>query len=101
MKYIIDYATFIFSKIVNLLNTMKLPGSSSVLFYFLGGIIIVFIFKLVKGSSNEFESQTNFLNGAFLRSATSKYSSKNKERKAQLVKEKRENMVYEYMDDNF
>lgn len=101
MQYLIDYATFIFQKIVDLLNSIRLPGSSSLLFYFLGAIIIGFILKLVKGSVNEFEMQTNFLNGSTLQSATAKYVSKNRERKAQIIKEKRKNMVYEYMDDNF
>ena len=101
MQYLIDYVAFVFQKIIDLLNSIKMPGSSSFLFYFLGAIIIGFIWKLVKGSVNEFEGQTNFLNGSALQNSTAKYAQKNRERKAQIIKEKRKNMVYEYMDDNF
>lgn len=100
MQYIIDYAVFVFSKILEILNSIKLPGSSSLLYYFLGAIIIGFIFKLVKGSSNEFEGQTNFFTSKIASKVGARYED-NRRRKQQIVDELRQNMVYEYMDDNF
>ena len=45
MSYMIDLFTTIFNRIVNILDTLKLPGSSSLLMYMLGAIILGFILK--------------------------------------------------------
>ena len=66
MTLIIDYFIFIITKIVNILDSIKLPGSLSLFNYMLGAIIIGFIFKLVKGGTTEFEQNTNFLNGRII-----------------------------------
>jgi len=101
MNVIIDYANYVFGWIVDILDTIKLPGSISLLHYILGAIIIGFIFKLMKGSANEFESSMNFTTGTLIQNKTSKYN-QNRKRKEQLVENlKKENIVYEYMDENY
>ena len=87
MNEIIDFCTFIFTKIVNILDMIKLPGSISLLHYFLGAIIIGFVFRLIKGGSTEFEQNTNFLNARLISGYASRYGNSNNERKQQLVSE--------------
>lgn len=84
MSYMIDLFTTIFNRIVNILDTLKLPGSSSLLMYMLGAIILGFILKIVKGSTNEFSNSLNTSNSTIINTAASKYSN-NTNRKAQLV----------------
>lgn len=101
MKIIIDYFLFVVNKLVEILDSISFNGSASLLYYLLGAIIIGFIIKLVKGGSNEFDNSFNFSTGSIITTAVSKYSKNNNERKKQIIKQKRENIVYSYMDDNF
>ena len=101
IKALIDYFLLVANKIVNILDSISFNGSASLLYYLLGAIIIGFIIKLVKGSANEFDNSFNFATGSIVKSVASKYAKKNDERKKQIIKEKRKNIVYEYMDDNF
>lgn len=96
MTLIIDYFIFIITKIVNILDSIKLPGSLSLFNYMLGAIIIGFIFKLVKGGTTEFEQNTNFLNGRIVSGYAAKYGNSNKERKNQIVKQKQINKNVNY-----
>ena len=101
MKIIIDYFLFVVNKLVEILDSISFNGSASLLYYLLGAIIIGFIIKLIKGGSNEFERSFNFSSGEIITSTAAKYQRKNEERKKQIIKQKRENIVYSYMDDNF
>lgn len=92
MQIIIDYFSFVANKIISILNTLKISGSSSILYYILGSIIIGFIIKLVKGGSQEFELNTNFLNSRVISSKASSYKQSNIERKVQIIKEKKESV---------
>lgn len=96
MYIFIDYISFIFSEIVKILDSIKLPGSLSLLQYFLGAIIISFIFKLVKGGTSEFEQNTNFLNGRIVSGYAAKYGNSNRERKNQIVKQNQINKNVNY-----
>lgn len=89
MEFILNYFTFVANKIINILDTLKFPGSSSLLYYFLGAIIIGLILKLVKGSTSEFEQNTNFLTPRIISTKASEYRLKNQERKKQLVDNKK------------
>lgn len=102
MDIFINYFNFIGTKIVDILDSLKMPNGQSILFYVLGTIILGFVIKLVKGSASEFESGFNSSNSSIIKSASTRYQ-ENKKRKADLVnKQKRQdNIVYEYMDDNF
>lgn len=86
MTIIIDYFTFVINKIIDILNSLKLPGGQSLLFYLLCAIIIGFIFRLVKGSSNEFEHSMNFSTGTLFQRGTAKYNQSNQARKQQIIK---------------
>ena len=88
MNIIIDFATFIFSRIVEILDMIQLPGSLSLLHYILGAIIIGFIFRLIKGGSTEIEQNTNFLNGRLLTGYAARYTNSNQERKQNIVNSK-------------
>lgn len=88
MQVIIEYFSFVVNKIISILDTLKFPGSSSLLYYFLGAIIIGLIIKLVKGGSSEFEQNTNFLNSRIIATGSSKYKMSNDARKIQIEKEK-------------
>lgn len=88
MDIVIDFVTTIFMKIVDILDMIKLPGSLSALHYFLGAIIIGFIFRLVKGGSTEFEQNTNFLNARLMTGYAVKYSNSHDLRKQELVNQK-------------
>ena len=88
MNIIIDFVTNIFTKIVDILDMVKLPGSLSLLHYMLGAIIIGFIFRLIKGGSTEFEQNTNFLNGRLFTGYAAKYKNSNNERKQDIVNSK-------------
>jgi len=101
MQPLLDYFLLVVNQITDILNKISFNGSFSLLYYLLGAIIIGFIIKLVKGGSNEFEHSFNFSTGSIIDSAASKYSKKNNERKKQIIRQKRENIVYAYMDDNF
>lgn len=96
MEYIIDYFVFIVTKVINILDSIKLPGSLSLFHYMLGAIIIGFIFKLVKGGTTEFEQNTNFLNGRIVSGYAAKYGNSNRERKNQIVKQKQINKNVNY-----
>lgn len=85
MTYIIDLFTSIFNKIITILDTLKFPGSSSLLMYLLGAIILGFIVRLVKGSSNEFESTFNFSTASIVKTKASSYRQNNDARKKQIV----------------
>lgn len=102
MNYIIDYFIFIISKIIDILDGIKLPGSLSLLQYLLGAIIISFIFKLIKGGSTEFEQNTNFLNGRIITgyAASAKYGNSNKDRRTQIVKQSKSNNNLSYINQN-
>ena len=91
MQYIIDYFVHIINRFINILDSLKIPGSSSLLYYLLGAIIIGFIIKLVKGSSSEFEQNTNFLTPRIISDKTAKYSMDHKKRKKQVVDKKKVN----------
>lgn len=101
MQAIIDYFVFIVNKFINILDTLKFPGSSSLLYYLLGAIIIGFIIKIVKGGSSEFEHSTNFLTPNIISTKASSYRMKNNERKQQIInkdnKLANDNMVYDHM----
>ena len=86
MSYMIDLFTTIFNRIVNILDTLKLPGSSSLLMYMLGAIILGFILKIVKGSTNEFSNSLNTSNSTIINTAASKYVF-TQERKRQLIEQ--------------
>lgn len=101
MNIILDYFSLVTNKIIEILNSLKFNGSPSLLMFILVAIILGFILKLVKGSFNEFESAFNFSTGLTFQNAAVKYGNSNRIRKQQLISEKRNNIVYEYMDDNF
>jgi len=101
LEIIIDYFLFVANRLVSILDSISFNGSASLLYYLLGAIIIGFIIKLIKGGSNEFERSFNFSNGEIITSVASKYQKKHEERKKQIIKQKRENMIYAYMEDNF
>ena len=101
MNYIIDYFIYIISYIIDILNSIKLPGSLSLLQYMLGAIIIGFILKLIKGGSTEFEQNTNFLNGRIVTGyASAKYGNSNRERKNQIVNQSKSNKRISYINQN-
>lgn len=109
MQLILDYFINVVNKLISILDTLKLPGSSSVLYYLLGAIIIGFIIRLVKGGSSEFEHSMNFSTGSIVNSKASSYKQKNDIRKAQIVKEKSYKTGFKYgmatanttLDDSF
>lgn len=101
MQPLIDYFLLVVNRFIEILKSLSFNGSSSLLYYFLGSIIIGFIIKLIKGGSNEFEHSFNFSTGSIVTSVASKYSRNNAERKRQIINQKRENIVYSYMDDNY
>ena len=88
MNYIIEFCSYIFTRIVNILDSISLPGSLSLLHYFLGAIIIGFIFRLVKGGATEFEANTNFLNSRIVSGYASRYRNTHEERKQEVVDSK-------------
>lgn len=98
MQVIIDFFTFVSSKLVNILDSLKIGNSPSFLMYLLGAIIITFIFRIIRGGSSEFEQNTNFMNGRIINNGLAKYKQGHSERKAQLVsadkKLQNDNMVY-------
>lgn len=94
MNIIIDFVTFIFNRIVEILDMIKLPNSLSLLHYFLGAIIIGLIFRLVKGGSIEFEQNTNFLNGRILTGYGARYTNSNNERKQDIVSSVNKDVSY-------
>lgn len=101
MKPLLDYFLLVINKLVGILDSISFNGSSSLLFYLLGAIVIGFIIKLVKGSSNEFDRSFNFSNREIISNVASKYQKNNEERKKQIIRQKRENIVYAYMDDKY
>ena len=56
MRLIIDYVIFVFDYIVRILSTLQLPGSLSLLDYILCSLILITIFKMLKGGSGELTS---------------------------------------------
>lgn len=88
MAIFIDYFNFIVDKILEILDSLKMPNGQSILFYILGAIIIGFVIKLVKGSSNEFEHGMNFTSGYVVQNVASKYAKNHAERKKQILDSK-------------
>ena len=96
MNYIIEFCSYIFTRIINILDSISLPGSLSLLHYFLGAIIIGFIFRLVKGGATEFEANTNFLNSRIVSGYAAKYANKHNERMKQVINQKKVNDSFVY-----
>lgn len=88
MRPLIDYFLLVANKLIEILDNLSFNGSFSLLYYLLGAIIIGFIIKLIKGSSNEFEHSFNFSSGTIVTTAASKYSKDYRSRKQQIIKEK-------------
>lgn len=84
MDSIINYVTFVFDKLVVILDSIKLPGSISLLRYLLSAIIIISIFKIIKLGYSEVESNVNHLNA----SKFAIYGNSNKLRKEQIIKDR-------------
>lgn len=85
MSFIINYFTFVFNQIIDILNTIKLSGSSSLLKYILVASILGFVFRLFKGSANEFNTGTQFLNNRIFTSSVHYSSLSHNNRKSQIV----------------
>lgn len=86
MQPILDYFLLVVNELVEILNSLSFNGGFSILYYLLGAIIIGFIIKLIKGGSNEFEQNTNFLNSRIISTGVSHYSQNNRERKEQIIR---------------
>lgn len=91
MNVIIDYFLFVANRLVAILDSISFNGSASLLYYLLGAIIIGFIIKLIKGGSNEFEQNTNFLSSRIVTTGVSKYSQAHNARKQQLIEQQAKN----------
>lgn len=95
MNHVIDFFSFITTRIVNILDSIRIDGSLSLLHYFLGAILISFIIKLVKGGSTEFEQRVNFFNSKIDSAYSARYQS-NKERERQVKEQKKVNHSFVY-----
>lgn len=88
MIQFINFCNYIFSKIVEILNSITFGDSPSLLKFMLASIIIGFIIKLVKGGTNEFDQSMNFSTGYLVQSTAVRYQ-RNKERQRQLVQQQK------------
>lgn len=80
MKYLIDYVTFVITRIVQILNIRIFSDFSLTYFeLIMTAFILKFIFRFIFGGMKEFEMQTNWIGSAL----TSKMS--NEVRKKQLL----------------
>lgn len=89
MKPIIDYVVFVFEYLVEMMKTIKLPGSLSLLDYMLISLILIVVFKVIKGSGGEVN---RFFDSSLTSFKQQKYKKDISEqrRKQQIINEKKE-----------
>lgn len=77
MSAIIDYVTFVFSHIVDILNVKPFPDFNvSILQIILTGFVLKFIFTFIFGGFKEVDIATNWVNSVVVNSGISNYKRK-------------------------